>query len=177
MAQTVTITINLADLKTAASAEIWKWGQVNKDNDNYQRIYHMQHSDGDNVDKTLLTLYVKQRAERIAEFVSEYLIRLDYQNDIHVPINNEQSQSQSPLLPPQREHPLQYIEYELMLPCGWNNLTYNSLVRHFTDYVINGAVADWFSNIGEKQGAVYEQKSTGESTAIIRNIYKKDMIV
>lgn len=175
MAQTVTITINLADLKTAASAEIWKWGQVNKDNDNYQRIYHMQHSDGNNVDKTLLTLYVKQRAERIAEFVSEYLIRLDYQNDIHVPIDHEQSQS--PLLPPQREHPLQYIEYELMLPCGWNNLTYNSLVRHFTDYVINGAVADWFSNIGEKQGAVYEQKSTGESTAIIRNIYKKDMIV
>jgi hypothetical protein len=173
MAQTITITINLADLKTAASAEIWKWGQVNKDNDNYQRIYHMQHSDGDNVDKTLLTLYVKQRAERIAEFVSEYLIRLDYQNDIHVPIE----QDPSPLLPPQREHPLQYIEYELMLPCGWNNLTYNSLVRHFTDYVINGAVADWFSNIGEKQGAVYEQKSTGESTAIIRNIYKKDMIV
>ena len=174
MAQTITITINLADLKTAASAEIWKWGQVNKDDANYQRIYHMQHSDGDNVDKTMLTLYVKQRAERIAEFVSEYLIRLDYQNDIHVPIEHPDP---TPLLPPQREHPLQYIEYELMLPCGWNNLTYNSLVRHFTEYVINGSIADWFSNIGEKQGAVYEQKSTGESTAIIRNIYKKDMIV
>jgi hypothetical protein len=176
MAQTITITIDLAAINKAASTEIWKWGQANKDDANYQRIYHMQHSDADNVDNALLTIYVMQRAERIAEFVSEYLTGLEYETNNHIQIDTE-NQYDTTLLPSQRNQQPQYIVYELILPCGWNNLTCNSLERHFNEYVIDGSVADWFTNIGEKQGAVFEQQATVASTNIIRNIYKKNSTI
>lgn len=174
MAQLINIKLDLDALRLKARTAIWKWGQVNQDDANYQRIYHMQHSDDDNVDLNLLSLYVRQRAERIADLVSEYLTDIVYGNDIHEPINVPEP---SPYEPQQRGTTATYIEYDLTLPAGWNANTYYPLAQHFEDYVMNGAIADWFTDIGEKQGAVYEQQAVNNSTEIIRNIYKKNSTI
>ena len=175
MAQPITITLNLASLKTTAATEIWKWGQVNKDDANYQRIYHLQYGDNDNVDRSLLQLYLKQRAERIADIVSEYLTDIVFGEDV-VPINPNHPEP-SPFLPPQRSTDSDNVVYDLLLPGGWNANTYQALVKLFEDYTVNGAVAEWFSNVGNEQGAVYEQKATQIAAGILRNIYHKNSTI
>lgn len=172
MAQAITITLELDNIKTSARTEIWKWGQVNKDDANYQRIYHLQHSENDNVDRNLLNLYLKQRAERIADIVSEYLTDIVF-GSVVVPIGPNNPEP-SPFLPPQRSTEPNRVVYELTLPGGWNPKTYQTLVRHFEDYVLNGAVADWFANVGIDQGVVYERKVADTTGNIIKNIYHKN---
>ena len=174
MAQSINIRLDLGQCLTDAVTEIWKWGQVNKDDANYQRIYHMQYDKDSNTDKALLKAYVKQRAERIADFISEYLAFIVFGNGILTPINNPEP---SPFLPPQRDTEPNYVEYDMILPAGWNANTYHTLEQHMNDYVVNGATADWLTNIGEKQGGVFEQKATGASTNIIRNIYHKNSTI
>lgn len=174
MAQQITIKLDLGQCLTASATEIWKWGQVNKDDANYQRIYHMQYDGDTNPDRGLLSFYVKQRAERVVGFVSEYLTDVVYGDSVIDPINNPEP---SPFLPPQRGTNNNYVEYSLLLPGGWNPKTYHSLEQSINDYVIEGASADWFTNIGEKQGGVFEQQATEASTNIIRNIYKKNSTI
>ncbi len=179
MAHSISITLDLAALKTTAVTELWKWGQVNKDDQNYQRIYHLQYNDGvsegANVDRELLKLYSKQRAERIADIVSEYLTDIVFGSDIN-PIGPNNPQS-SPFLPPQRDTEPDYVVYDLTLPGGWNERTYNALVKQMEDYVVNGTVAEWFSNVGNEQGAVYEQKAAQSAMGILKNIYKKNSMI
>jgi hypothetical protein len=172
MAQSISITLDLGELKTTAATEIWKWGQVNKDDNNYQRIYHMQYGDNENVDRRLLGTYLRSRAERIADIVSEYLTDIVFGSGVEpIGINVPEP---SPFLPPQRSTIADYVVFDLTLPGGWNPRTFQSLVKHFEDYAVNGAVADWFTNIGEKQGGVSEQKAATAAVDILKNIYHKN---
>jgi hypothetical protein len=50
-------------------------------------------------------------------------------------------------------------------------------VKLFEDYTVNGAVAEWFSKVGNEQGAVYEQKATQMAAGILRNIYHKNSTI
>lgn len=178
MAQSISITLDLAALKTDAATQIYKWGQVNKDDANYQRIYHLQYGDDSNLDKHLIALYMKQRAERIADFMSEYLTDIVFgENVVPIGINHPNNPEPSPFLPPQRSVNADYVEYDLTLPGGWNPRTKEALIKHCEDYVVDGAVADWFTNVGNEQGAVYEKKATNHSTDIIRNIYHKNSTI
>jgi hypothetical protein len=175
MAQSINIKLDIGQCVKDAATEIWKWGEVNKDDANYQRIYHMQYgSDPNDTDKKLLKGYVLQRVQRIADFVSEYLTDIVYGEDT---ISHTNIHPSSPFLPPQRGTEPDYVEYTLLLPGGWNGKTFPSLCQHFNDYVAEGAAADWFTNIGEKQGAVFEQQATVASTNIIRNIYRKNSTI
>ena len=174
MAQSINIRLDLGQCVTDAATEIWKWGEVNKDTANYQRIYHMQYGGDKNADRKLLKTYVRERAERIADFVSEYLVDIVFGSGVLPEINQ---QTINPFVPAQRSTEPNRVEYTLMLPAGWNNKTFQGLAQHFTDYVVEGAAADWFTNVGEKQGGVFEQQATNASTKIIRNIYKKNSTI
>lgn len=175
MAQSITIKLDIGQCVKDAATEIWKWGEVNKDDANYQRIYHMQYgSDPNDTDKKLLKDYVLQRVQRVADFVSEYLTGILFGSGVLPEIN---VQPVNPYEPAQRSTNPDWVEFTLLLPAGWNNNTFQGLCQHFNDYVAEGAAADWFTNIGEKHGAVFEQQATVASTNIIRNIYRKNSTI
>ena len=179
MAHSISITLNLDSLSTKAITELWKWGQVNKDDKNYERIFHLQYnnggSEGSNVDLALVKLYSKQRAQRIADIVSKYLTNILFGDGI-TPIDPNHP-APSPFEPAQRTTDFSNVEYDLTLPGGWNPNTYNALVQLFEDYVVNGTAAEWFSNVGVEQGALYEQKAAQNAVAILKNIYHKNSMI
>lgn len=148
MAQQVTITLDLGAMRTLAAAELYKWGEANRDDANYQRIYELQFSSDDNVDSTLLALYVSQRAERIADAVSEYLTGYSKSGGS--------------------------ASYTLTLPAGWNSNTQASLQQLFKDYVTDGSVGDWLTHAGAEQGKVFNAKALEHAIGIQRNIYHKN---
>ena len=176
MAQQVTITLNLNTLKKSVANELYKWGEANREDANYQRIYELQYSSSDSVDSSLLTLYVKQRTDRIADMVSEYLTSFGYSTDSE---NNTRA-STSTDTPDTPDTPTPQSEtatFAMTLPAGWNNSTFASLAKLFEDYVINGAAADWFVNAGVEQGKVCNAKASECAIGIQRNIYHKNSTI
>lgn len=151
MAQQVTITLDLGELRTLAAAELYKWGEANRDDANYQRIYELQYSKGDNVDATLLALYAEQRSERIADATSEYLTGYSKSGGS--------------------------VSYTLTLPSGWNANTFASLAKLFRDYVTDGAAGDWLTHAGAEQGKVFNAKALEHAIGIQRNIYHKNSTI
>lgn len=178
MAQSISITLDFTALKKDVVNLIYKYGQVNQDDANYKRIYHLQYGYEDELDKQLIDMYMKQRAERIADLMSEYLTDIVFgENITPIGIDHPNHPEASPFLPPQRSVNPNYVEYDLQLPGGWNPRTRDALIKHCEDYVTDGTVADWFANVGIDQGVVYEQKATSHSTDIIRNIYHKNSMI
>lgn len=174
MAQSITITLDINTLKTYAVSEIYKWGQVNKDDANYQRIYHIQYGDNSNLDRQLILDYVRSRARLIQDFVAEYLTNVVYNDNSCIP-NDPHPQSQ------QQQHGAQdrateNVTYRLLLPGGWNGNTFTALQKHCNDYVVNGAVADWMGNIGLEQAKVFESRAVALERDITRNVYRKNSI-
>lgn len=173
MAQQVTITLNLNALKKSVANELYKWGEANRKDDNYQRIYELQYSSGDSVDSALLTLYVKQRTDRIADMVSEYLTSFGYSTSSESGTRASTSTDTPDTPTPQSET----ATFAMTLPAGWNNSTFASLAKLFEDYVIDGAAADWFINAGVEQGKVSNAKAAEHALGIQRNIYHKNSTI
>ena len=175
MAHSITITLDTAALTTSVATEIYKWGQANKDDANYQRIYHLQYGANDNVDVALVKQFIKQRANRIADIVSEYLTEIVFGSNVN-PIgpNNPEPDPFQPAPPTTEEN---YVVYNMTLPGGWNMKTYDNLVKLFEDYTIDGAASDWFANAGVKQAEVMAQRAAGHAIGIQRNIYHKNSTI
>ncbi len=169
MAQQVTITLDINALKKSVASELYKWGEANREDANYQRIYELQYSGGDNVDKALLDLYVKQRTARIADIVSEYLTDLVQSSQTRAAASAEPTPTPTPPTPEPDT-----VGFVMTLPAGWNANTFASLAKLFEDYAVNGAAADWFINAGVEQGKVFNAKASECALGIQRNIYHKN---
>lgn len=186
MAQPIEITLDLAAIKTSARTEIYKWGEANRNNDNYQRIYELEHSTGDNVDVHLLNIYAKQRVDRIADIVSEYLSNLVYSSQSQsdsssrasASTDSSESEPTTPPTPPTPPTPEpETVTFSLTLPGGWNANTFASLAKLFEDYVLDGTVADWFTNAGVEQGKVFNTRALEHAVGIQKNIYRKNSTI
>ena len=151
MAHSIKIELNNGLLTKDAAARLYKWGEVNREDSNYQRIYNLQYSANDNVDVALLGKFVSQRMSRLCDIVSEYLKGAVEGNGA--------------------------VTYNFLLPYGWNPATQGSLKRLMEDYVADGAAADWFSTAGIKQAEVFERASLEDALGIQRNIYNKNVTI
>lgn len=175
MAHSITITLDTATLTTSVATELYKWGEVNKDDANYKRIYNLQYGVNDNVDKALVKQFLKQRANRIADIVSEYLTEILFGSEVN-PIGPNNPE-QNPFEPAQPTTEPNYVVFSMTLPEGWNLKTYDNLVKLFEDYCIDGAAADWFAEAGVNQAGVFGDRAAQHALGITKNIYNKNSTI
>lgn len=156
MAHIINIPLPTLEYIAAAKNEIYKWGEVNKDNDNFMKIYHIQvDALGNLLDNSLLANYCNEKIQSVIEVVSEYLTRIeDYTEEYNG-----------------RGYPAKRLV--LTLPQGWNENTLSALRNNVRECVVQGIVAYWLGNIG-LDSKLFEARSLSELRMASNNIYTKN---
>lgn len=159
MAHIINIPLPNLEYIAAAKNEIYKWGEVNKDDSNFMKIYHLQvDSLGNMLDNTILESFCKERIEKLKLIVAEYLTDVE---------NYEATFGDKGYLAE---------NLELTLPQGWNVYTWSALRNHVNEYIIQGIVADWYGNVGI-DSRVFDAKALSESQMVLTNIYSKNVVI